>query len=322
MVAIKPNIGCASFPTPINSFVCSSHNSLIGKGCATWKRVCAVQSKLYHAGIRGRVSRSTVADANETRDWRICADFAQVLVGRARQLYAGMDPCGSIPCLIRITPANLHNVSTVDELLFQPGDFYVMDRNYIDFARPYAFTRSLDFLVVRAKSSPHYCRRAYRHVDKSTGLRSDHRIFLQGPKTSQAYSDTLRHISYVDTDIHKCLVFSIHNSSPPALTIAHQYKCRWHVELFLKWTKQNLRIKAFFGTSKNAVNSQIRIAITVFPLVAILKKELKIDRSLGEILQIPSITHFDKASMNQILKGFPLQQKGSQSCEQLILFEF
>ena len=298
----------------------------------------AVQSKLYHAGIRGRVSRSTLADANETRDWRIWADFAQVLVGRARQLYAGedfglalqqsayaldsttidlclslfpwarfrrrkgaikvhtlMDLRGSIPCFIRITAANVHDVNILDELLFQPGAFYVMDRSYIDFARLYTFTRSLAFFVVRAKSNLAYCRRAYRQVDKSAGLRSDQSILLQGLKTSQAYPDTLRRISYVDTDTQKRLVFLTNNFTLPALTIAQLYKCRWRVELFFKWIKQYLRIKAFFGTSQNAVKTQIWIAISVYLLVAILKKELKIDRSLGEILQILSITLFEKS---------------------------
>lgn len=325
----------------------------------------AVQSKLYHVGIRGRVSRSTLADANESRDWRIWADFAQVLVGRARQLYAGenfglalqqsayaldsttidlclslfpwarfrrrkgaikvhtlMDLRGSIPCFIRITPANVHDVNILDEVLLQPGAFYVMDRAYTDFARLYAFTRSLAFFVVRAKRNLHFCRRAYRPVDKSTGLRSDHTILLQGPKTSQAYPDTLRRISYVDTDTRKRLVFLTNNFSLPALTIAHLYKCRWRVELFFKWIKQYLRIKAFFGTSQNAVKTQIWIAISVYLLVAILKKELKIDRSLGEILQILSITLFEKVSMNQVLTRFHLQHEDSQSCKQLILFDF
>lgn len=325
----------------------------------------AVQSKLYHVGIRGRVSRSTLADANESRDWRIWADFAQVLVGRARQLYAGenfglalqqsayaldsttidlclslfpwarfrrrkgaikvhtlMDLRGSIPCFIRITPGNVHDVNVLDELLLQPGAFYVMDRAYTDFARLHAFTRSLAFFVVRAKRNLHYCRRAYRPVDKSTGLRSDHSILLQGPKTSQAYPDALRRISYVDTDTRKRLVFLTNNSSLPALTIAHLYKCRWRVELFFKWIKQYLRIKAFFGTSQNAVKTQIWIAISVYLLVAILKKELKIDRSLGEILQILSITLFEKVSMNQVLTRFHLQHEDSQSCKQLILFDF
>ena len=325
----------------------------------------AVQSKLYHVGIRGRVSRSTLADANESRDWRIWADFAQVLVGRARQLYAGenfglalqqsayaldsttidlclslfpwarfrrrkgaikvhtlMDLRGSIPCFIRITPANVHDVNILDEVLLQPGAFYVMDRAYTDFARLYAFTRSLAFFVVRAKRNLHYCRRDYRPVDKSTGLRSDHTILLQGPKTSQAYPDTLRRIRYVDTDTRKRLVFLTNNFSLPALTIAHLYKCRWRVELFFKWIKQYLRIKAFFGTSQNAVKTQIWIAISVYLLVAILKKELKIDRSLGEILQILSITLFEKVSMNQVLTRFHLQQKDPHSCKQLILFDF
>ena len=325
----------------------------------------AVESKLYHAGIRGRVSRSTLADANESRDWRIWADFAQVLVGRARKLYAGeafglalqqsayaldsttidlclslfpwarfrrrkgavkvhtlMDLRGSIPCFIRITAGNVHDVNILDELLLQPGAFYVMDRAYIDFARLHAFTRSLAFFVVRAKSNLTCRRLAYRPVDKSTGLHSDQSIRLRGPRTSQAYPQTLRRISYVDPDTRKHLVFLTNNFSLPALTIAHLYKCRWQVELFFKWIKQYLRIKAFFGTSQNAVKTQIWIAISVYLLVAILKKELKIDRSMGEILQILSITLFEKVPMNQVLTRFHLQQKESHSCKQLILFEF
>lgn len=325
----------------------------------------AVESKLYHAGIRGRVSRSTLADANESRDWRIWADFAQVLIGRSRRLYAEedfglalqqsayaldsttidlclslfpwarfrrrkgaikvhtlMDLRGSIPCFIRITPANVHDVNILDELLLQPGAFYVMDRGYIDFRRLYAFTRSLAFFLVRARSNLVYRRCAYHHVDKSTGLRSDQRIRLRGPKTSQAYPDTLRRISYVDTNTRKRLVFLTNNFTLPALTIAHLYKCRWRVELFFKWIKQYLRIKAFYGTSPNAVKTQIWIAISVYLLVAILKKELKIERSLGEILQILSITLFEKVPMNQVLTRFPLQQETAQSCKQLILFEF
>ena len=197
-----------------------------------------------------------------------------------------------------------------------------MDRAYIDFARLHAFTRSMAFSVVRAKSNLTCRRLAYRPADRSTGLRSNQSIRLRGPRTSQAYPDTLRCISYVDPDTRKRLVFLTNNFSLPALTIAHLYKCRWQVELFFKWIKQYLRIKAFFGTSQNAVKTQIWIAISVYLLVAILKKELKIDRSMGEILQILSITLFEKVPMNQVLTKFPLQQEDSQSWKQLILFEF
>ena len=325
----------------------------------------AVQPKLYHVGIRGKVSRSTLADANETRDWRIYADFAQVLIGMARKLYAEddfglalqqtayaldsttidlclslfpwarfrrrkgavkvhtlMDLRGSIPCFIHVTAGNIHDLNILDELLFEPGSFYIMDRGYIDFGRLYALAQSLAFFVVRAKSNLDYSRRTSRQVDKSTGLRSDQTIILKGPKTSQAYPEPLRRISYLDTDTQKRFVFLTNNFTLPALTIPQLYKCRWRVELFFKWIKQYLRIKAFYGTSQNAVKTQIWIAISVYLLVAILKKELDIDRSLGQILQILSITLFEKVYIDQVLTSFDLQNESSASCNQLILFDF
>jgi len=325
----------------------------------------AVQPKLYHVGIRGKVSRSTLADANETRDWRIYADFAQVLIGMARKLYAEddfglelqqtayaldsttidlclslfpwarfrrrkgavkvhtlMDLRGSIPCFIHVTAGNIHDLNILDELLFEPGSFYIMDRGYIDFGRLYALAQSLAFFVVRAKRNLDYSRRTSRQVDKSTGLRSDQTIILKGPKTSQAYPEPLRRISYLDTDTQKRFVFLTNNFTLPALTIPQLYKCRWRVELFFKWIKQYLRIKAFYGTSQNAVKTQIWIAISVYLLVAILKKELDIDRSLGQILQILSITLFEKVYINQVLTSFDLQNESSASCNQLILFDF
>jgi len=325
----------------------------------------AVQPKLYHVGIRGKVSRSTLADANETRDWRIYADFAQVLIGMARKLYAEddfglalqqtayaldsttidlclslfpwarfrrrkgavkvhtlMDLRGSIPCFIHVTAGNIHDLNILDELLFEPGSFYIMDRGYIDFGRLYALAQSLAFFVVRAKSNLDYSRRTSRQVDKSTGLRSDQTILLKGPKTSQAYPEPLRRISYLDTDTQKRFVFLTNNFTLPALTIPQLYKCRWRVELFFKWIKQYLRIKAFYGTSQNAVKTQIWIAISVYLLVAILKKELDIDRSLGQILQILSITLFEKVYIDQVLTSFDLQNESSASCNQLILFDF
>lgn len=325
----------------------------------------AVQPKLYHVGIRGKVSRSTLADANETRDWRIYADFAQVLIGMARKLYAEddfglalqqtayaldsttidlclslfpwarfrrrkgavkvhtlMDLRGSIPCFVQVTAGNIHDLNILDELLFEPGSFYIMDRGYIDFGRLYALAQSLAFFVVRAKSNLDYSRRTSRQVDKSTGLRSDQTILLKGPKTSQAYPEPLRRISYLDTDTQKRFVFLTNNFTLPALTIPQLYKCRWRVELFFKWIKQYLRIKAFYGTSQNAVKTQIWIAISVYLLVAILKKELDIDRSLGQILQILSITLFEKVYIDQVLTSFDLQNESSASCNQLILVDF
>jgi len=324
----------------------------------------ALQPKLYHAGIRAKISRSTLADANEKRDWRIYADFAQVLIARARQLYAGdafgvalaqtayvfdsttialcltlfpwarfrkrkgavklhtlLDLRGSIPSFIHITEGRTHDVTVLDELVVEPGAFYVMDRGYTDFRRLYALTQRGAFFVVRAKRNLAYARRASRPVDKAAGLRSDQTIVLTGPKTSQEYPAPLRRISYVDAETGKRLVFLTNNFTLLALTIAQLYKCRWQVELFFKWIKQYLRIKAFYGTSANAVKTQIWIAISVYVLVAILKKELKLNRSLGEILQILSVTLFEKDEVSQVLTATDVQTEAHGPCNQLHLFD-
>ncbi len=324
----------------------------------------AMGPKLYHAGIRARVSRSTLADANETRNWRIYRDFAHVLIGIARKLYAKddfgveleqaayaldsstIDLClslfpwarfrkrkgaiklhtlldlrGSIPCFIRITDGKTHDVNILDELVVEPGAFYIMDRGYIDFARLYALTLRAAFFVTRAKGNLAYRRCSYRRVEKSTGLRSDQTILLRGPKTSQRYPMPLRRITYFDADTRKRLVFVTNNFDLPALAIALLYKCRWKVELFFKWIKQHLRIKTFFGTSENAVKTQVWIAISVYVLVAIVKKELGPDRKLSEILQILSITLFEKVVISQVLTETTLQNEESHSCKQLLLFD-
>jgi hypothetical protein len=324
----------------------------------------ATRSKLYHAGIRGKVSRSTLADANERRDWRIFADFAHALIRIARKLYANddfgleleqttyafdsttIDLClslfpwafrkrkgaikvhtlldlrGSIPCFIHITHAKTHDASILDEIIPEPGAFYIMDRGYIDFGRLYAFTQNLAFFVTRAKRNLDYSRRSYRQIDKSTGLRSDQTIILKGPKSSQLYPDPLRRIGYFDAETDNRLVLLTNNFALPALTVTKLYKCRWQVELFFKWIKQHLRIKAFFGTSVNAVKTQIWIAISTYVLVAIIKKELKLNRSLSEILQIISITLFEKGLISQILTESDSQDEKSDFCNQLLLFEF
>ncbi|MFQ5539970.1 MAG: IS4 family transposase, partial [Candidatus Binatia bacterium] len=324
----------------------------------------AMQPKLYHVGIRGKVSRNTLAKANEKRDWRIYADFAHVLIRIARKLYANegfgaeleqaayvfdsttIDLClslfpwalfrkrkgaiklhtlldlrGCIPCFIRITDAKTHDATILDELLPEPGAFYIMDRGYIDFRRLYAFTQSLAFFVIRAKRNLHYSRRSYRQVDKSIGLRSDQTIILKGPKTSQQYPDPLRRISYLDAETGKQLVFLTNNFALPALTVAQLYKCRWQVELFFKWIKQHLRIKTFFGTSENAVKTQLWIAISIYVLVAIIKKQLKLDRSLNEILQIISITLFEKLHISQALTEPLPQNEKWEFHNQLLLFD-
>jgi len=325
----------------------------------------AMQSKLYHAGIRGNVSKSTLSDANENRDWRIYADFSLVLIQIARKLYVDddfgvkleqiayvldsstIDLClslfpwarfrrykaaiklhtlldlrGNIPCFICITDGKTHDVNILDKLALEPGAFYIMDRGYIDFARLYVFTSSLAFFVIRAKKNLDFNRRSYRLVDKSTGLRCDQTIVLKGRKSSEQYPAPLRRISYYDAENKKRFVFLTNNFTLPALTIAQLYKCRWQVELFFKWVKQHLRIKAFFGTSMNAVKTQIWIAISVYVLVAIVKKQLNLDRSMNEILQILSITLFEKVSIFQVLTEFSLQNQICESCNQLSFKDF
>jgi len=276
----------------------------------------ALGPKLYHAGFRGKVSPSTLAEANRRHDWRIYADFAQVLIRRARKLYAQeplgvdlkqtiyafdsttIDLClslfpwakfrrrkgavklhtlldlrGNIPCFVHISHGKTPDVTILDQLSIEPGAFYVMDRGYIDFERLYRFTRRAAFFVTRAKRNFDYTRRARRVVDKITGLRSDQTIVLAGPKSSRLYPDPLRRIAFYDIERQRRLVFLTNNFTLPALTIARLYKCRWQVELFFKWIKQHLRFKAFYGASDNAVKTQVWIAISMYVLVAIVKKE-------------------------------------------------
>ena len=232
-----------------------------------------------------------------------------------------IDLRGNIPCFIRVTEGKTHDVNILDELMLEPGAFYIMDRAYIDFGRLHRFPRSLAFFVVRAKSNLAYNRKASRPVDKSTGLRSDQTIVLTGFKPSKEYPDALRRVSYYDAKTKKLYVFLTNNFTLPPLTIANLYKCRWQVELFFKWIKQNLRIKAFYGTSDNAVKTQIWIAISIYVLVAIIRKELKIERSLAEILQILSITLFENIHLSQILTKSNSQNETSESRNQLNLFD-
>jgi len=304
----------------------------------------ALQKKLYHAGFRGVIARSTLADANKHRDWRIYADFAQVLIARARRLYQAddfgvqlkhtayaldsttIDLClklfpwaqfrrheaaiklhtlidlrGNIPCFVRITHGKTHDVIVLDTLPIEPGAFYVVDRGYLDFDRLYRFKSGLAFFVTRAKSNLDFSRRSSRRVDKTTGLRSDQTIVLRGPKTSKFYPDPLRRVVYRDPKMGKRFVFLTNNFDLPALTIANIYKCRWQVELFFRWIKQHLRIKSFYGTSPNAVKTQVWIAICVYVLVAIIRKELKVKHSLHEILQILSVSLFEKTPIFEAL---------------------
>jgi len=306
----------------------------------------SLQGKLYHLGFRGHVSRSTLADANENRDWRIFADFAQVLIGIARPLYAHdpmgvdleqslyaldsttIDLClslfpwarfrkhkaavkmhtlldlhGNIPTFIRVTEGKMHDVNILDEFLPEAGAFYVMDRGYIDFERLFIFTLCSAFFVVRTKENVLLQRRYSRPVDKPTGLRSDHTVILTAIDSAKAYPDPLRRVTYFDAEKEKRLKFLTNNFALPALTIAQIYKCRWQVELFFKWIKQHLRIKAFYGTSENAVKTQIWIAVSVYVLVAILRKRLGLEASLYQILQILSLTLFEKVPILQALEA-------------------
>jgi len=325
----------------------------------------AVPNKLYHMGIRSPVSRSTLADANETRDWRIFADFAQALIGTARRLYRNedfglqlnetvyaldattIDLClalfpwakfrqykgavklhtlldlrGNIPSFIYITDGKVHDINVLDVLIPEPGSFYVMDRGYLDFARLYALTQDQAYFVVRSKENLRF-RRLYSHpIDKSTGLRCDQTIVVTGPLTSQLYPEKLRRVGYVDATTQKRFSFLSNNFVLPALTITQLYKCRWQVELFFKWIKQHLRIKAFYGTTENAVRTQVWIAISVYVLVAILKKQLNLDLSLYTILQILSLTPFEKAPILQVLTEFTSTSQEPDNPNQLKLFNY
>jgi len=325
----------------------------------------SVTDKLYHLGIRSKVARTTLADANESRDWRIFADFAQVLIRIAPPLYAAdpigvdldqslyaldsttIDLClslfpwakfrrhkgavkvhtlldlhGNIPTFISITNGKVHDVNILDEIAPEAGAFYVMDRGYVDFERLYVFTLSAAFFVVRTKSNVLLDRRYSHPVDKSTGVRSDHTVILTAITSVNAYPDQLRRVSYLDVKTRKRFKFLTNNFTLPAFTIAQIYKSRWQVELFFKWIKQHLRIKAFYGTSENAVKTQIWIAVSVYVLVAIVRKRLALGASLYQILQILSVTLFEKTPILQALQASDSENAPIDTGNQLILFDF
>ena len=304
--------------------------------------------KLYHSGIRQPTARSTLADANEKRDWRIFADFAQVLIQQATRLYAGerfgvelqaaayaldsttIDLClslfpwatfrrrkaaiklhtllalqGSFPTVIIVTPGSVHDVNILDQLAWEAGAFYIMDRGYLDFARWHRLHQCAAFFVTRAKKNFRCARRYSRPVDRVTGLRFDQTIVLAGFYARRDYPDALRRIGYRDPQTGNALVFLTNNFTASALTIVQLYHGRWQIELFFKWIKQHLRIKAFYGTSPNAVRTQIWSAIAVYLLVAILKKRLHLDSSLYTLLQILSLTLFEKTPISQALAQLP-----------------
>jgi Domain of unknown function (DUF4372)/Transposase DDE domain len=324
----------------------------------------ALQSKLYHMGFRGKVSRSTLADANESHDWRIFGEFAQVLIGIARPLHAHdpigvdldqslyaldsttIDLClslfpwakfrrrkaavkmhtlldlhGNIPTFIRVTSGDGHDVNILDEIMPEAGSFYVMDRGDIDFQRLFVFTLSSAFFVVRSKSNVLIQRRYSHPVDKRTGVRSDQTVILTSFESASAYPDALRRVSYFDKETQKRLTFLTNNFVLPAFTIAQIYKCRWQVELFFKWIKQHLRIKAFYGTSENAVKTQIWIAVSIYVLVAIVRKRLGLAASLYQTLQILSVTLFEKTPILCALQTPEADAEFAESVNQLILFD-
>ena len=325
----------------------------------------SLHGKLYHMGFHGRVARSTVADANESRDWRIYADFAQVLIGIARPLYAHdpigvdlehslyaldsttIDLClslfpwarfrrhkgaiklhtlldlhGNIPTFLRVTDGSVHDVNILDEFLPEAGAFYVMDRGYLDFERLFLFTLCSAFFVVRTKQNVFLQRRYSLPVDKTTGLQSDRTVILTEIHSATAYPDPLRRVTYCDPETNQRLKFLTNNFVLPARTIAQIYKCRWQVELFFKWIKQHLRIKAFYGTSENAVKTQIWIAVSIYVLVAIVRKRLGLDASLYQILQVLSVTLFEKVPILQVLDASNCQDNLVADHNQLILFDF
>jgi Domain of unknown function (DUF4372)/Transposase DDE domain len=325
----------------------------------------AHSSKLYHIGIRGRISRSTLADANESRDWRIYAEFAQSLIDTARPLYADdpleldlantvyaldstlielclsmfpwaryqstqaavklhtlLDLRGNIPSFLYISDGKLGDVTVLDQLLPEPGAFYVMDRGYIDYTRLYRFHQSRAFFVVRARSNLQAKRRYSHAVDRSTGLRSDQTVLLTGFYAHKDFPEPLRRVRIKDPSSGKSLVLLTNHFDLPALSIATLYRCRWQIELFFKWIKQHLRIKAFFGTSENAVKTQLWIAVSVYVLVAIVKKRFRLDASLNELLQILSLTLFERGPIDQVLMLAPYDSYGLDYSNQLTLFDF
>jgi hypothetical protein len=352
----------------LDQFLCMSFAQLSYRESLRDIESClrAMQNKLYHMGIRTKVSRTTLADANENRDWRIYADFAQVLIKIARDLYADddfgveldetvyaldastIDLClslfpwarfrktkgavklhtlldlrGSIPSFISITDGKVHDVNILDQLIPEPGAFYIMDRGYLDFRRLYILDQCMAFFVIRSKVNTQFRRLYSRTIDKDLGLRCDQTILLNGIKTSKQYPDKLRRVGYFDDKSERRFSFLTNNFIVPALVVAELYRCRWQVELFFKWIKQHLRIKSFYGTSENAVKTQIWIAVSVYVLVAIVKKQLKLDDlTLYTILQILSVTLFEKASLLEVLTASRYNTYTMCNDNQLNLFSY
>jgi len=352
--------------TCLDQFLCMAFAQLTYRESLRDIEAClrSQRQKLYHMGIRGKVSRNTLANANKVRDWRIYADFAQSVISIARQLYIDddfgveldetvyaldsstvdlslsvfpwakfrqakaaiklhtlLDLRGSIPTFIHISDGKLHDVNVLDKLIPEPGSFYVMDRGYLDFCRLYTMNLQSAFFVIRAKSNFQF-RRMYSHlIDKNIGLRCDQTIVLTGFYPSKNYPEKLRRIKYHDSETNKTFVFLTNNFTIPALTVAKVYKCRWQIELFFKWIKQHLRIKSFYGTTENAVKTQVWIAVSIYVLVAIIKKRLHVDMSLYTILQILSVTIFERVPLLQILTNTNCRNNVPNNTNQLNLFD-
>lgn len=350
----------------MDQYLCMAFAQLTYRESLRDIEVClrSVPKKLYHMGIRSTVSRNTIANANEQRDWRIYANLAQLLIRQARELYADdpafsefdhsiyafdsttidlclslfpwaqfrqqkaaikvhtqMDIRGNIPVFLRITEGKIHDVNALDHLVLEADALYIMDRGYLDFTRLYRIHQHPAFFVIRAKSNLHYRRLYSRSVDQSTGLRSDQTIKLNGVDSSKAYPGLLRRIRYFDAENHTDLTVLTNQFTLPALTIADLYRCRWQVELFFKWIKQHLRIKAFYGTSENAVKTQIWIAISVYVLVAILKKRLRLEQSLYTILQVLSITLLEKQPIHELFTEPDVVVQPTSDPDRFPLFE-
>ena len=358
------NKGVRTF-TCLDQFMCMAFAQLTYRESLRDIECClrAMREKLYHIGIRGKISRSTIADANEKRDWRIYGDFAQILIHEARQLYAHddfglelqdtvyaldatiidlclsvfpwawfrttksaiklhtlMDLRGNIPSFIWITHAKLHEINILDQLVPEAGAIYVMDRGYLDFERLYRLNQGSSFFIVRAKANTGLRRLYSMPVDKSVGIRCDQVVVPIVFYSKKAYPEKLRRVKFFDAEQERRLTFITNQFTLPALTIAELYRCRWQVELFFKWIKQHLRIKSFYGTSENAVKTQIWIAISVYVLIAIIKKRLNVDLSLYTILQILSIALFEKMPIIQAFQAFDYENTIAYNDNQLKLF--
>jgi hypothetical protein len=352
--------------TCLDQYLCMAFAQITYRESLRDIEIClrAQEPKLYHMGIRGKVSRATIADANEQRNWKIYADLAYSLINTARKLYSDepsaveleqtayaldattIDLClsmfpwarfrqnkgaiklhtlldlrCSIPTFIHISDGKLHEINTLDIVPFESGSFYVMDRGYLDFSRLYNLSQASAFFLIRAKSNLR-CRRIYSHpVDRTTGLICDQTIMLTGFYQSKDYPEKLRRVKYYDAETDLTFVFLTNNFNLPALIVADLYRSRWQVELFFKWIKQHLRIKSFYGTSENAVKTQIWIAISVYVIVAILKKQLHLPYSLYTILQVLSISVFERIPLYQLFTNTNHKTENPMSANQLNLFD-